>query len=299
MAKKFLTLPGWKVRGISRNPSTSTAQALIDKGVEIFQGDLDDKNSLYPAFEGANVIFSNTDFFAPFFEAIMSKDPASVTGGRDPRQYAYDRELEQGLNIARVAASPKVIKTLDLFVLSTLSDPRKWSHGKYSTIYHHNVKTDMIETIEKELPELAKRMSLVQLGHYVTNWKQAPPMAPQKQPDGSFVIKRTFSTEFQVPFVVPQEDTGAFVKALVFDLPTGTHLLGKSETMTWPEWMEIWARTFGVKARFEQVSHDEFFMGMPDKMKEELAETFAYAEEFGYTGGDPDCKTAEEVSHMN
>lgn len=98
-----------------------------------------------------------------------------------------------------------------------------------------------------------------------------------------------------MPFVVAHEDTGAFVKALV-DLPPGKNLLGVSEHMTWPEWTKLWGEVLGVKATFKQVSEDDYFRGAPDPLKKELAETFAYVEEFGYTGGDPEVLTVEQVS---
>lgn len=259
--------------------------------MEIMQADLDDEKSLYIAFEGANVIFCNTDFFVHFFGALASGNKSSL-------KFAYDREVEQGLTVARVAASPPVISTLDRFVYSSLSDARKWSNGKYLDCWHNNSKVDVIETIKTEFPELAKRMSLVQLGHYVTNWKSFPPMAPQKQPDGSFLVKRTFSPGLRMPFVDPQADTGELVKALVLDLPIGTHVLAASEFLTLPEWTEMWAKTLGVKAIYEHVSPEVFFHGLPDEVEKEFTEVFTYTDEFGYTGGDPAVKTAEQVPFL-
>lgn len=295
VADTFLRLPGWKVRGITRNPSSPAAQALAANGVDIVKGDLDDKQSLFAAFEGAAVIFSNTDFFGHLFHALATKD---ISEGRTPNQYAFDREVEQGINIAEAAASPTALKTLERFVLSSLSDAQKWSHGKYTYAYHNDAKAEIIQAIQTRYPELAARMSTVQVGHYVTNWKGSPALAPKKQPDGSFWIQRTFGPEYQMPFVVPHEDTGVFVKALV-DLPPGKNILGVSENMTWPEWAELWGDILGVKATFKQVSEDEFWQGAPDPLKKELAETFAYVEEFGYTGGDPEVLTVEQVSLMS
>ncbi|MCJ1386082.1 hypothetical protein MMC17_009207 [Xylographa soralifera] len=291
VADTFLRLPGWKVRGITRNPSSPAAQAHTANGVEIVKGDLDDKQSLFPAFEGATVIFSNTDFFGHLFQALALKD---ISGGRTPNEFACDREVEQGINIAEAAASPTTLKTLKLFVLSSLSDARKWSHGKYTYIYHNDAKAEIIRAIHTRFPELAARMSTVQIGHYVRNWQASPPLAPQKQPDGSFIIQRTSSPGYKMPFVVTHEDTGSFVKALV-DLPPGKDLLGVSEHMTWPEWTKLWGDILGVKATFKQVSEDEYYRGVPDPLRRELSETFAYVEEFGYTGGDPEVLTAEQL----
>jgi hypothetical protein len=49
--------------------------------------------------------------------------------------------------------------------------------------------------------------------------------------------------------VVPQRDTGPFVKALV-DVPPGKDLLVVSQNMTSPEWMTLWGDILGVKAGF-------------------------------------------------
>lgn len=245
MADTFLRFPRWKVRGITRNPSSPAAQALTAKGVEIIIGDLDDTQSLFPAFEGATVIFANTDFFGHLRDALVSKD---ISEGSTPNKYAFDREVEQGINIAEAAASPTTLKTLERFVLSSLSDARKWSHGIYTNIYHNDCKAEIIRTIQTRFPELAARMSTAQIGHYVRNWQASPPLAPQKQPDGSFLIQRTFSPEYKMPFVVTHKDTGAFVKALV-DLPPRKNLLGVSEHMTWPEWTKLWGDVLGVKRK--------------------------------------------------
>ena len=292
MANTFLRLPGWKVRGVTRQPSSPAAQAHAANGVDIVKGDLDDIQSLLSAFKDAAVIFSNTDFFGHLFEALASKD---ISKNRTPSEYAYDREVEQGINIAEAAASPTTLKTLERFVLSSLSDARKWSHGKYTYTYHSDAKAEIIRTIQNRFPELAARMSTVQIGHYVRNWQSFPPMAPQKQPDGSFLIERTFSMDYKMPFVVTYADTGVFVKALV-DLPPGKNLLGVSEHMTWPEWTKLWGDILGVKATYKQVSEDAHFSGVPDPVKKEFSETFAYIEEFGYTGGDPEVLTVEQVS---
>ncbi|KAI9690055.1 MAG: hypothetical protein M1820_010054 [Bogoriella megaspora] len=291
VANTFIRLPEWKVRGISRDPTSPTAQALIAAGAEVVKGDLDDQTSLVPAFEGATAIFSNTDYFSHLRDALASKD---VSAGRTPNKYAFDREIEQSLNIAEVAASPEVLKTLEHFVFSSLSDATKWSHGKYTGVYHNDCKAETIRATQTQFPKLAARMSTLQVGHYIRNWQVSPAMAPQKQPDGSFVIQRTFSPGFKMPFVITHKDTGAFVKALV-ELPPGKDLHGFSEELTWPEFAKLWGDVLDVKATFKQVSNDVFFEGLPDPLREELVETFAYVEEFGYTGGDPDVLTPNQL----
>ncbi|KAI9146740.1 NAD(P)-binding protein [Paramyrothecium foliicola] len=291
VARTFVQLPGWRVRGITRYPSSDAAQALAKDGVDMVQGDLDDKESLIRAFEGASLVFSNTDFFSHFFQAIGS---GGVLDGRSAKEYAYDREVAQGLNIAEAAGSPLVQKTLNRFILSSLSHATKWSGGKYKDIYHFDSKAEMIRLTKERYPDVYSKMSTVQVGHYVTNWKGFPKMVPQKQPDGTFLLTRTASPSFKMPHVVTHRDTGPFVKALL-GMPAGKNIFAVSEYMTFPKWGELWGRILGVKVVYKQVSNDEFFEGAPQAVKEELGDNFDYIEEFGFTGGDPDVLEPEQL----
>ncbi|KAK5675198.1 hypothetical protein LTS10_012274 [Elasticomyces elasticus] len=292
VADTFLSTTGWIVRGITRDPASPAAQALAIRGVQIVKGDLDDKASLSSAFQDATAIAANTDFFVHLFSALVNPELAR---DHTPNQYAFDRELQQNMNIAEAAASPSILKTLQRFVFSSLSCASKWSGGKYTHCYHQDVKERAIQAIEVTYPDLAAKMSLIQVGHYVSNSLNFPFLQPKKQADGSFIVPRTFGPDYKMPFVVTHKDTGAFVKALVVDLPVGKHILAVSEHMTWPAWTKLWAKTLGVEATYKQVSEDEFWEGAPEPVKKEFAETFAYVEEFGYTGGDPEVKTAEEL----
>ena len=259
----------------------------------MIKADLDDKSSLVPALEGATAIFSNTDFFVHFFEALQNN---KVTKGRTPNEYAHDREVEQGVHIAEVAASPEVLRTLTHFIYSSLSGASKWSKGKYTQVYHNDSKEKTIQTIRSRHPDLATRMSTVQIGFYVRNWHALRTWAPQKQADGSYIQQSPFGPDYVNPFVVPHEDTGAFVQALV-DLPPGKNLLGVSDPMTWPEYTKIWGDVMGVKIAYQQLSKDVFLESAPEVFRTEFIDGFNYLEEFGHTGGDPDVMTGEQVSH--
>ena len=66
VARTFLNDSGmrskYRLRGISRNPSSSQSQNLVAQAVEMVSADLHDPPSLLKAFEGAHAIFSVTDF---------------------------------------------------------------------------------------------------------------------------------------------------------------------------------------------------------------------------------------------
>lgn len=59
------------------------------------KADLDDKQSLFSAFQGASAIFANTDFFAPLYSALADE---TLSPGRSPKEYAYDVEVSQGVS---------------------------------------------------------------------------------------------------------------------------------------------------------------------------------------------------------
>ena len=72
---------GWKLRALTRNPNSDAAEGLAREGVEVVQGDMDDKESLDRAVRGAYGVFSVQDYW--------------TVGAR--------REVQQGKNLADAA----------------------------------------------------------------------------------------------------------------------------------------------------------------------------------------------------
>lgn len=44
-------VPGWKVRALTRNPTSDAAKKLAEGGVEVVRADFDDEGSLRQAFK--------------------------------------------------------------------------------------------------------------------------------------------------------------------------------------------------------------------------------------------------------
>jgi hypothetical protein len=112
---------------------------LQNKGVEIFEADIDSPSTLLPAFLGTHVIFAVTDFWGPYFEKFEEK---RKEGDRATGEYAYSLEVERGRKI--VDAVQTVMEEggegenwgLERFVLSTLPGFKEKSKGKYTFVYH-------------------------------------------------------------------------------------------------------------------------------------------------------------------
>jgi hypothetical protein len=174
VAEAFLKDPEWRIRGISRDPTKPESQALIAKGIEIVKGDSDDVESLKAAFQGAQAIFGNTAF-SNAFAMPTEADFAKLQPNQTLREWCYALEFSQGKNIADAVAT---VYTLELFIWSTLSHATKWSKGKYTGIYHFDSKATVVDYINEVYPAVAKKMSLIQLGLFITNWKWGQAAVP-------------------------------------------------------------------------------------------------------------------------
>ena len=72
------------------------------------------------------------------------------------------------------------MKTLDRFVYSALSDAKRWSKGKYKSVYHFDSKAQVVEYVKRVHPDLDAKMSTVQIGEYAENWRKFESLAPKK-----------------------------------------------------------------------------------------------------------------------
>lgn len=90
--------PTYKLRGLTRNPTSDAAKKLAGTGVEVVKADLNDVASLKEAFKGANAIFAYTDS-ASLVPQVMGR----VMSGESPGPIgaaASAIEIQQGQNIA-------------------------------------------------------------------------------------------------------------------------------------------------------------------------------------------------------
>ncbi|KAL7912347.1 hypothetical protein GGI35DRAFT_492245 [Trichoderma velutinum] len=291
VANVFLNEGGWKIRGVTRDPSKPESQALAAKGIEMVKGDADDMASIKAAVQGASLVFGNTAF-SPAFAMPTAEDLAKLQPGQTLREWCYETELQQGKNIADAVAS--TIDTLDLFVWSSLSDAKKWSGGQYAGVYHFDSKAHVVDYINNEHPKLAQKMSILQMGLFITNWKWGQAAVPwEKRSDGSMVLRIPGSGDVPIPLVVPS-DTGYFVKALT-QVPAGKNLLAFGDRLTWSKYVELWSKVTGFPATFEKTTVAEHDKLAPGGYGEEIAEMYAYAQDFGYDGGDPSVIYAQDL----
>ena len=300
VARTFLNDPEmrlrYRLRGISRDSSSSRSRELTAQGIEMVSADLHDPPSLLEAFEGAHAIFSVTDFWAPYLD--KSNQAKAQRQGKHIGQLSYELEYEQGRNIADAASK---IEGLERIVVSMVSSTKKSSNGRYDKIWHFDSKADMISYIKSMYPDLAAKMSELNMGVFMQSWKFAPIIAPQRMDEGVHVLTLPCNPNTPIPFVDPTNDTGLFVRELL-TLDPGVQLYGETALISWNTWLTLWGTIMGKEVKFERASV-EFFeeklsKSFPQGFGTEIGEMFEFMGRFGYNGGDPACKRKEEVRLM-
>ncbi|KAI8711553.1 NmrA domain-containing protein [Fusarium sp. LHS14.1] len=224
VARRLLDAGFW-VRGLTRNTASASAEKLSAAGAEVVVADLDDVTTLKDAFRGANVIFSFTNYWEPFFRPDCREQAEKE--GIFCRKFAYNVEYQHGKNIADAAAT--VADTLDNngFLVSTLSQAEKCSGGKFKDLYHFDAKADIFPSyVEESYPALAAKIFNILPNSYFG-----------KQPDGSFEMAFTTAPEKPAPHFDPVGDMGNFTYA-VYQMPPGKAYMAEGTTCTWPEWIE-------------------------------------------------------------
>lgn len=162
--------PSYRVRGLTRNPSSPAAVALSKSGAEIVQADFNNAESLKSAFKGANAIFAYTDFLGLTSSPSVVAKFQSSENKTPLGKLATDVEIQHGKNIADAAAA---ISQLERLVWSTLPDVTKWTGGKYTHVYHFDSKAVVLEYM-LALEGLKGKVSTVMMGVFASNITRMP-----------------------------------------------------------------------------------------------------------------------------
>ena len=170
---------------------------MAAKGVEVIKADVNDLASLETAFRGSYAIYAVTDFFEPFSQHGPQK--------------AMEVESEQGMNIAKAAASTS---TLEHYIWSTLPNGMKISGGKY-LVPHFEAKNKVDDFIRGDASLLAKT-TFLWVTFYATNYYN-PMYTPYYIPTAGKYIQ-ILPTPPSVPVKTigdARKNVGVFVRAIL------------------------------------------------------------------------------------
>ena len=255
----------YSIRAITRKPGSDNAKALAAKGVEVVQADLNDLASLKAAFQGSYAVYAVTDFFEPF--------------GQSGPQKAIEVEAEQGINLAKAAASTS---TLEHYIWSTLPNGLKISGGKY-LVPHFESKNKVDEYIKGNASLLAKT-TFLWITFYATNY-YFPMFTPYHIPTaGKYIQIQT--TPPNVPVLSigdARKNVGVFVKAILSQPEktlNGKFVLAYAEETTAGAMLQTWGKAQDKQTQYVQVN-DETFNAIWPMWAEEIGVMMQFWEEVG------------------
>lgn len=252
----------FSIRAITRDPSKPKAQDLIKKGVECFSADLEDRESLRAALEGAYAVFAVTNFW---------ENPKAEV------------EIQQGKNIADVSKELGV----QHLIWSSLLNVTKLSGGKLSKVAHFDSKAE----VEEYIREIGVPATFFMPGFYMANI----PGQSLNNMQGAYNFALPVPTNSPIPLLDTEADTGKFVKGILLhrEKVLGARIYGATDYYT-PE--QIIAGFQAVKPEAgkggaaREVPAEMFkkilgSKGLPEPLQEELLQNMQLMPQFGYYGG--------------
>lgn len=264
VATRVLSTPSlssqFKIRGITRDPSSPSAKSWEQKGVEVVKGDLDDASSLTAALVGAHTVYGMTN--SPF------------------DQTKKHIEIEQGKRLAHAAltASAKHL------IWSTTPSADAVSSGVLKQVAHFDAKAD----VENYIRSLPIRHTFFAPGAFMQNF--LGPFRPQPDGQGGFSLIQFVKPETKVPLLDAVSDTGRFIGAMLEnpDAYDGKYVAAAAGVYSFQEAVKILSRASGKKVGYMQVPEAGWKAHLPDFMREEMAEMMKLFQDYGYYGKETD-----------
>jgi uncharacterized protein YbjT (DUF2867 family) len=216
---RHLRACGFRVRGLTRDPSSERAQALSQMGVEVVRGDMTDAASLEKAVAGVWGVFS----MATPFEAGM------------------EAEVAQGKTLGDTARAAGV----QLYVYSSVGGA-----DRDSKVPHFETKW----AIENHLRSLGLPLTIIRPVYFFENFVGG--WAMQKTDEG-YTLAMPLSPDRPLQGVAV-DDIGAFV-ALAFGQTErwrGQEFELAGDELTGPQYCEAMSRDLGRPVRYLQIPWD-------------------------------------------
>jgi uncharacterized protein YbjT (DUF2867 family) len=257
----------FSVRAVTRDPDSEKAKALADMGAEIVTADIDDKQSMKRALEGAYGAF-----FVTFYWAHFSPE----------KEYEEARSMAEA---AKEAGLQHVIK-------STLEDTRKWVplddnrmptlQGKYK-VPHFDAKG----AADHFFTDLEVPVTFLLASFY---WDNLLSSGPTKGPDGKLYL--TFPLDDKKMAGIASEDIGKCAYGI---FKKGKELVGKNigiagEQLTGQEMAKELSEALGKEVLFNNVT-PETFRGFGFPGADDLGNMFQFYRDF-----DEVCNNTRDVS---
>ncbi|KAK5046085.1 hypothetical protein LTR84_008542 [Exophiala bonariae] len=265
----------YRLRGLTRDPSSAAAQKLHSQGVEIKTIDVNaDSTTIASALHGSSVVF-----------ALTVTDYTTDT---------YSTELRQGKAIADAAMSAGV----PYLIFSTLPHVKAISGGKYTLVGGFDGKAET-ETYIRGLSSAGRiKSAFFAPGCFMQNFQHM--MAPRSQDGGkTYAIAGVMDPQTRMPLIDTAGDTGKYVGAILADLDAyeGKVLSAATEWLSMSEIAEKVGRAIGKNVAYQQLPVEVYKSFLPENARHQLVEMYLYIQDYGYFG--PEGKEGVEWTVRN
>lgn len=245
----------YKVRGITRDSSKPSAQALQQKGVELVNADMTDKESLKRALKGADTVFAMT---SATYELISKQ------------------ERTQGKRLVDSAVEENV----KYFIWSTLPHVEKISEGKILGVLHFDEKAE----VEEYLRSKPIKSVFFSPAMFMQNFNAD--FGPSPLGDGTYGIFNIINPYRKIAFIDIVGDAGKFVGAILAnpDRYEGKVISGAANLYTMNEVAQNISEVSGKTVKYNQVTEEVFRGFLPPQAADDLVGMFKHINDNGYFG---------------
>ncbi|KAH7355479.1 hypothetical protein BKA66DRAFT_575365 [Pyrenochaeta sp. MPI-SDFR-AT-0127] len=260
------------LRGITRNPSSASAQKLSSTGIEVVKADGWDKPSMVAAFKGSWGAFVNTNTDDAVFE-----NPEETRTELDLGKLIVDAAVEAGVEV---------------FVYSGFNSAKEISKGKVE-----NRAFDEKHAIG----EYAKTTGAFRAVIIASpGWPLFGGFPIIPSDDGTFVFRvPRWGGKENVPFIAIGEDYGDIVHGIFLEPErwNGKLVQGVSDIESFDQVMAAFESATGKKARFEEVPKWQDLEIYGIRALEAIKLMFGFCQESGgrYYGDETEASTAAEL----
>jgi uncharacterized protein YbjT (DUF2867 family) len=239
------------VHGLTRHPESDAAEQLADRGVTVEEGNLEEKDTLRPLVEDVDAVFGVTNFW----------------------EHGYDHEVQEGTNIAEVAADVGV----EHFVFSSVGGAER-----ETGISHFDSKYE----IEEQIRELNLPATIVRPVFFMQNFEEMR----ESIENGTLAMALDEGVSLQM---IDAENIGAFVmrafeqpeqyRGEAFELAGDEHTLEDSAT--------VFSAVLGREVEAQHVPIDD----LREQMGDEYAVMFEWFNEHGYEADIEELRANHDV----
>ncbi|KAK1856555.1 NmrA family protein [Colletotrichum chrysophilum] len=239
VARSLHDNPQFRVRVISRDPSSAKAKKLIDSGIDVVQADCWETGQLIEAFKGCWGVFINIDSDAPNFKQRIG--PSELQMGKGIVDAAVKAGIKHAVH-ASLPAAPELTKgQVPVLAFDDKSAISKYllKPGKFETAAIVSAAWFLENAFDPKYTAAFGGFAMIKDAEGYLTW-QTPAMGNNPE---------------SVPWLAVADDYGDFVHGVLLDPQrwNGCYIHGVSDSSSFAEMTAKFEEVTGKPARYKEV----------------------------------------------